>query len=106
MFRQDGRITLNVASCLASERLTMLQNTIRKIEEEDLHCVSVFCSKGRHRSVSLVRTPTQAIAFFLLHDRNFALAVPLVLLGASLPLQGRAAEADVLSLCRNRASHD
>ncbi len=46
---------LNVASCLGSARLAMLCNAVRKIEEEDLQCVSVFCSQGRHRSVSLVR---------------------------------------------------
>ena len=51
---QDQRIMLNVAASLADDRgMTMLVQTLRKIEAEDLHCISVFCSKGRHRSVSM-----------------------------------------------------
>mmetsp|Transcript_54545 Transcript_54545/g.65650 ORF Transcript_54545/g.65650 Transcript_54545/m.65650 type:complete len:390 (-) Transcript_54545:152-1321(-) len=51
---QDGRIRLNVAASMADDRgLTMLVQTLRKIEDEDLHVISVFCSKGRHRSVSM-----------------------------------------------------
>lgn len=51
---QDGRIRLNVASSLGEERgRNMLVQTLWKIETEDLSCISVFCSKGRHRSVSL-----------------------------------------------------
>jgi hypothetical protein len=44
---------VNVASSMAEERgRLMLRQTVRKIEEEDLHTISTFCSKGRHRSVS------------------------------------------------------
>ena len=51
---QDSRILLNVADSLSSGRgLLLLSQTVRKIEEENLDCISVFCSKGRHRSVSL-----------------------------------------------------
>lgn len=50
---EEPRIIFNVASSLADGRgLMMLLQAVRKIEEEDLTCVSVFCSKGRHRSVS------------------------------------------------------
>lgn len=50
---QDPKIMLNVASSMAEERgRLMLRQTVRKIEEEDLHTISTFCSKGRHRSVS------------------------------------------------------
>jgi hypothetical protein len=51
---QDKRIVLNVAASLADARgMQLLVQTLRKIEEEDLHTMSVFCTKGRHRSVSL-----------------------------------------------------
>eukprot|EP00035_Acanthoeca_spectabilis_P027583 m.467113 g.467113 ORF g.467113 m.467113 type:complete len:401 (-) comp25919_c0_seq1:42-1244(-) len=51
---QDPKIMLNVASSLAEERgRLMLKQTVRKIEEEDLQIISTYCSKGRHRSVSL-----------------------------------------------------
>lgn len=51
---QDGRILLNVAESLCEGRgLLVLQQTLRKIEETDASCISVFCTKGRHRSVSL-----------------------------------------------------
>ena len=51
---QDGRILLNVAESLCEGRgLLLLQQTLRKIEETDAACISVFCTKGRHRSVSL-----------------------------------------------------
>ena len=57
---------LNVASSLLGERISMLKNTLRKIEEEDLHCISVFCTKGRHRSVSLVSI-VRKVTITLLH---------------------------------------
>jgi len=51
---QDARIRLNVASSLGEERgRNMLVQTLWKIEAEDLSCISVFCTKGRHRSVSM-----------------------------------------------------
>lgn len=51
---RDDRIVLNVASSLAEgDGARLLRNLLRRIEEDDLHCISVFCSKGRHRSVSL-----------------------------------------------------
>ena len=51
---EDARIVLNVADALAEGRgLVLLRSVLRKVEEEDLHCISIFCSKGRHRSVSL-----------------------------------------------------
>ena len=34
------------------EGLEWLRRVVRAIEAEDLHCASVFCSQGRHRSVS------------------------------------------------------
>ena len=51
---QDPRIMLNIASSLSEARGgLMLRQTVRKIEEEDHLCISVFCTKGRHRSVSM-----------------------------------------------------
>jgi len=51
---QDQRIMLNVAASLADARgMQLLVQTLRKIEGEDLSTISVFCTKGRHRSVSL-----------------------------------------------------
>jgi hypothetical protein len=51
---QDQRIMLNVAASLADARgLQLLVQTLQKIETEDLNTISVFCTKGRHRSVSL-----------------------------------------------------
>ena len=45
---------LNVATSLSrGHGHRLLANAVRKIEEEDLHCISVNCAKGRHRSVSL-----------------------------------------------------
>merc|ERR1711935_840945 len=51
---EDQRIMRNVASSM-SEGVgrVMLQRTIQKIEQDDLLCISIFCSKGRHRSVSM-----------------------------------------------------
>ena len=42
-----------VSSMSESTGLLMLKRTIQKIEEEDLGCISVFCTQGRHRSVSM-----------------------------------------------------
>ena len=51
---QDRRIMLNVAASMSEGHgLRLLANAVRKIEQEDLKCISVFCAKGRHRSVSL-----------------------------------------------------
>ena len=51
---QDPRIMLNIAGSLSDARGgLMLRQTVRKIEEEDHRCISVFCTKGRHRSVSM-----------------------------------------------------
>merc|ERR1711935_491123 len=51
---QDHRIVANVAGSLADARgMQLLVQTLRKIEEEDLSTISTFCTKGRHRSVSL-----------------------------------------------------
>lgn len=51
---QDQRIMVNVAGSLADARgMQLLVQTLRKIEAEDLSVISTFCTKGRHRSVSL-----------------------------------------------------
>ena len=58
---QDQRILLNVAASLADARgMQLLVQTLRKIEAEDLRTISVFCTKGRHRSVSLAVLLQQA----------------------------------------------
>ena len=50
---QDRRIMQNVASSMSEGNgLLLLSQAIKKIEAEDLSIISVFCSKGRHRSVS------------------------------------------------------
>ena len=50
---QDARIVRNVCASMAGgEGLEWLRRVVRAIEAEDLHCASVFCSQGRHRSVS------------------------------------------------------
>lgn len=51
---EDTRIMLNVAESLAEGRgLQHLQQTVRRIEEEGASCISIKCTKGRHRSVSM-----------------------------------------------------
>lgn len=51
---QDRRIMRNIASSMSEGRgRVLLSQALRKIEAEGLHCISVFCSKGRHRSVSM-----------------------------------------------------
>jgi hypothetical protein len=51
---EDGRIMLNVAESLAEGHgLRHLQQTVRRIEEEKASCIAIFCTKGRHRSVSM-----------------------------------------------------
>ena len=51
---QDERIMRNVASSLCEGiGLVILQQTLAKVELEGLSCISIFCSKGRHRSVSM-----------------------------------------------------
>jgi hypothetical protein len=67
---------LNVASCLSGERLPMLRSIIRKIEEEDLHCVSVFCTKGRHRSVSLVSGGAVWMSVWVCLSESVCLCMP------------------------------
>jgi len=58
---QDQRIMLNVAASLADARgMQLLVQTLRKIEADDLRTISVFCTKGRHRSVSLAVLLQQA----------------------------------------------
>jgi len=58
---QDQRIVLNVAASLADARgMQLLVHTLRKIEAEDLRTISVFCTKGRHRSVSMAVLLQQA----------------------------------------------
>ena len=50
---QDPRIVRNVASSMADgEGLLWLKRVVGAIEREDASSVSVFCSQGRHRSVS------------------------------------------------------
>jgi len=50
---QDAKIVRNVVTSMnAGVGLRWLHSVVRRIEEGDLSCVSVFCSKGRHRSVS------------------------------------------------------
>jgi hypothetical protein len=50
---QDSRIVRNVCSSMQEgEGLEWLRRVVRAIEERDEHSVSVFCSQGRHRSVS------------------------------------------------------
>ena len=51
---EDERIMRNVASSMSDGvGWLMLQRTLQKIESEGLLCISIFCSKGRHRSVSM-----------------------------------------------------
>ena len=58
---QDQRIMLNVAASLADARgMQLLVQTLRKIEADDLQTISFFCTKGRHRSVSLAVLLQQA----------------------------------------------
>ena len=50
---EDSRIVRNVVSSMTfGIGARWLAGTVRQIEEGNLRCVSVFCSKGRHRSVS------------------------------------------------------
>ena len=50
----EPRVMLNVAQALAAGRgLVLLRGLVKKIEEGELKVISVYCSKGRHRSVSL-----------------------------------------------------
>lgn len=51
---KNPKLVLNVASSLSEGKgKVMLCQTLRKIENEDLDAISIFCSKGRHRSVSM-----------------------------------------------------
>ena len=50
---QDPRIVRNVSSSmLRGEGAEWLKAVVREIERSDEHQVSIFCSQGRHRSVS------------------------------------------------------
>ena len=42
-----------VSSMCDGSGVLMLKRTVAAIEADDLHTISVFCTKGRHRSVSL-----------------------------------------------------
>jgi hypothetical protein len=47
---QDRRIMRNVVSSMSEGTgLLVLKRTIQAIEADDLHIISVFCTKGRHR---------------------------------------------------------
>ena len=49
---QDPRIVRNVSSSLQEQDSLWLRRVIQAIERDDLTSVSIFCSQGRHRSVS------------------------------------------------------
>eukprot|EP00944_MAST-04C_sp_MAST-4C-sp1_P002565 g2565.t1 len=50
---QDPRIVRNVVQSMTSGVGAMwLERAIKKIEQSDLHCISIFCAQGRHRSTS------------------------------------------------------
>ena len=51
---QDTRIMRNVVSSMCEGTgVLMLKRTVASVEADDLHTISVFCTKGRHRSVSM-----------------------------------------------------
>ena len=55
---QDTRIMRNVVSSMCEGTgLLMLKRTIQAIEADDLHTISVFCTKGRHRCEQRAYTP-------------------------------------------------
>eukprot|EP01047_Picozoa_sp_COSAG01_P000948 COSAG01_NODE_19_length_39011_cov_38.134968_22_plen_369_part_00 len=51
---QDRRVMRNVAAsmCQGTGAL-MLQRTVARVESDNLDCMSVYCARGRHRSVSM-----------------------------------------------------
>jgi len=50
---QDPRIVRNVCSSMMhNEGMLWLKRIVHEIERADLHSISIFCSQGRHRSVS------------------------------------------------------
>ena len=51
---QDTRIMRNVVSSMCEGTgALVLKRTVRAVEAGDMHIISVFCTKGRHRSVSM-----------------------------------------------------